>query len=182
MSSNLLNPTANTNYLLSDQILVGWYPCADSSEPDADELFTCNNITSILKTNRNIFVNLTTKIEKKKLHKYMDQVVNAVSNPIFIHYEIDDHNIPVDNVGFNSFIDMLYELYQKSENRFYIHCAGGHGRTGLVCGCLLKRAGYTSSQALELVTQWHKTRDNMPDYPSPENSLQIQYVKDYPNQ
>lgn len=177
--TNLINPTANTNYLLTEQILVGWYPCQDSTEPDADELFTCNNLSFIIKTNRNIFVNLTTKVEKHRLYKYTDKVISSVTNPIFLHYEIEDKGIPDDITSFRAFIETLYNLYQNKSNRFYIHCAGGHGRTGLVCGCLLKRIGYETNEALELVANWHKTRDNMPLYPSPETQAQIQFVKDF---
>lgn len=179
MTTSLTNPTANTNYLLNGRILVGWYPCQDSAQPDADELFTCNNTSSIINTNRNIYVNLTTKTEKSILYKYIDQVVNSTLNPMFIHYEIEDHNIPTDLESFKRFINLLFNLYQAPSHKFYIHCAGGHGRTGVVCGCLLKHMEYTTEEALDMVKAWHGTRDNMPSYPSPENELQRQFIRDY---
>jgi len=174
---SLKNPTANTNYLLSDQILVGGYPLKDSEESDANELFDCNNISSIIKTGRNIFINLTTKYEKNKYYKYMNIVTDKVDNPIFINYEIEDHDIPNDINSFRRFIKLLYVLIKDKTNKLYIHCAGGHGRTGLVCCCLLKEMGYTN--IFDLVQQWHSTRDNMPNYPSPENHKQDKFVTSY---
>lgn len=168
----LKNPTANTNYILSEQILVGGYPMEDSLESDADELFDCNNISSIIKTGRDIFINLTTLYEKNTYFNYSKYV------PKIIEYEITDHNVPNDIVSFKEFIKLIHDII-KNGKKVYIHCAGGHGRTGLVCCCLLKEMGYTTGEAFNIVKTWHSTRDNMPNYPSPENYIQDEFVRNY---
>lgn len=49
--------------------------------------------------------------------------------------EIRDVSVSQDSQVFDYVYD-LYDRYQKGEN-FVIHCLGGHGRTGTVCGILL---------------------------------------------
>jgi protein-tyrosine phosphatase len=168
---NLETPTPNTNYLLSDQILVGSYPYENTN--------TCNDISKIIDTGRNIFINLTTRSERNYEYNYVPDVNTFVKNLILINHEINDHSVPSDEESFYDFMHLLYTLTKIPTNKFYIHCIGGHGRTGLVCGCLLKHMGYTSDEALEIVTKWHSTRDNMSSYPSPETTDQINFVRNY---
>jgi len=59
----------------------------------------------------------------------------------------------------------------------YIHCWGGHGRTGLVVGTWLVHAGLVSgAEAIEAI---RFLRRNMEDayYPSPETVDQVRMVE-----
>lgn len=163
----LPNPTPNTNYIFNEQILVGWYPGGDS-----------NNLSKILSTGRDVFVNLTEQKEIDAFGDYRLTVRETSPECLFLNYPIRDSNIPVDLTSFNDFVSRLYELYQ-AKKKFYIHCRGGHGRTGIVCACLLMRMGYTADQALDEVMKAHRTRENLPDYPSPETQEQRDFVKNF---
>ena len=57
----------------------------------------------------------------------------------------------------------------------YVHCYGGHGRTGTVVGCHLVERGVTAADALERVAFW---RRGTPDEPkrSPETDEQWRFV------
>lgn len=61
----------------------------------------------------------------------------------------------------------------------YIHCRGGHGRSGLVCACLLIRVGHSADKALELVSVAHHTRSNLPTFPCPQTGAQVEFVKQF---
>ena len=60
----------------------------------------------------------------------------------------------------------------------YLHCWGGHGRTGTAVGCWLAGQGLSPSHALTRI-RW--LRRNMPDagHASPETAEQIRFVLDW---
>lgn len=174
MLHHLTNPTPNSNYLIDDKIMFGWYPM----DPNTQGLCS-NNIEQLIKSERNVFVNLTTLEERKNLYKYIDNVISKVNNPIFIHYEIPDQDVPKNLQSFKDFIELLYSLYFIENKKLYIHCRGGHGRSGVVAACLLIRMGYSNKNALELVSEAHKTREYIPNYPCPQTTEQIDFVKKY---
>lgn len=165
-------PTPNCNYLLDERIIFGWYP-----GPNAIGLYS-NSIHDIVITGCNVFVNLTSHAEKTALYDYVPVVLTTVKNPIFIHYAIEDCDLPTDITSYKALIRHLYFLVQQNY-KLYIHCKGGHGRSGIVASCLLIHMGYTNDEALAMVSQAHKTRKYIPDYPCPQTSVQVQFVKDY---
>lgn len=168
----LKNPTPNANYLIDERIIFGWYPGADNLG------LLSNSIDALIATDRNVFVNLTMNIEKNTLFNYTDIVTAKVKDPIFIHYSIDDCGLPKDIDSYHELINLLHFLI-KQNRKLYIHCRGGHGRSGLVSACLLIHMGYTNNEALDLVSKAHKTRDYIPDYPCPQTEEQVLFVKKY---
>lgn len=171
MSIGLINPTPNSNYLINDKIMFGWYP----TDPKSHGIYS-NNIEHLISTGRNVFINLTTRDERSFLYKYMDVVASKSQNPIFIHYEIEDSKIPTDMKSFREFINLLVSL---KDHNLYIHCRGGHGRSGVVAACLLINMGYSNEDALDIVSKSHKTREYIPNYPCPQTEEQILFVKSY---
>lgn len=168
----LSNPTPNSNYLLDERIIFGWYPT-----PHSNGLFS-NNILDLLKSGRDVFVNLTTFREKNSLYDYQPTVRVFRDNPVFIHYPIEDGGLPSDDVTFSHLINRL-NLLLKENRKLYIHCRGGHGRSGLVAGCLLISMGYEANVVLKMLSTAHGTRQYLPDYPCPQTSAQVNYVLKY---
>ena len=166
------NPTPNCNYLLDERIMFGWYPCYTSTGP------LSNNVKDILKTGRNVFVNLTSIKERSELYNYIPDVLNVVEAPIFINYPIKDVGLPLDIDSYIKLIDLLHLLVVRGD-KLYIHCRGGHGRSGIVAACLLIHMGYSNQEALDLVSKAHKTRSYIPDYPCPQTEEQAQFVRQY---
>lgn len=166
-------PTPNCNYIISEQIMFGWYP----SPPDTSGIYS-NNIDALISTERNVFVNLTTLDETSSLYDYKPYTKHHLPETLFLSYPIPDCGIPTDNDSFCKLIVKLYELIQKGM-KLYIHCRGGHGRSGIVVGCLLINMGYNVEEVLKLLTMAHKTREYIPDYPCPQTQEQIQYIRDY---
>lgn len=62
--------------------------------------------------------------------------------------------------------------------RVFVHCWGGHGRTGMVVGCYLIGQGRATQDDFESVIA--SLRTQVPHKkPSPENTAQRQFVRDY---
>lgn len=170
----MINPTDNCNYLLDERLMFGSYPTP------AKPLNTLNSngIDHILTTHREVFVNLVTPTENQRLYDYPETVRKVIVNPLFIYYPIDDDDIPHDLIRFRKFIETLYFLYLQ-DYKIYIHCLGGHGRSGLVSACLLIHIGYSANKALQLVADAHKTRHHLSDYPCPATREQVNFVYTY---
>lgn len=80
-------------------------------------------------------VDCTTVDEKQKLPMYNAQEYGL----IYIHYPILDNFIPTDTRSFLDFIRWLGFLvrHMAPNELMYIHCRGGHGRSGLVLACMI---------------------------------------------
>ena len=136
------------SYFIQDKALFGSFPTINS----ANELYS-NNV--------NIFVDLTTDKEKTTLDKYYEELQNIT----YINYPIDDRKIPTDIKSFSIFIIRLkYIINSLTNNKIYIHCRGGHGRSGIVVACLLCILyKITPEQALDMTTRFHSNRPEMRD-------------------
>ena len=162
----MTNPTINSNYLFDDKsIAIGWYPCGEELE-------------QILLANYNVFVSLVTTEERSLLGEYYSRVHKIASSNIFLSYSITDNSIPDEMENFKLLIKTILSL-KNLGYKIYIHCRGGHGRSGIVAACLLKELGVSSENALAEVQKWHNTRENLPFYPSPSTNEQREFVKKY---
>lgn len=81
----------------------------------------------------------------------------------YIPYPITDQRVPSDIVGFVRFIyRLLSVIVQPNSEKVYIHCKGGHGRSGLVAAtllCLLEEI--SPDEAIRRVTHSHNQRSLM---------------------
>ena len=62
-----------------------------------------------------------------------------------------------------------------SKKRVYIHCWGGHGRTGVVVGALLIYNGYTPQNALAKIKE-ERMKTPFKEEPSPQTDEQIEFI------
>ena len=131
-------------YFFEDKCLFGSYP-------------TQKQIEILEKNGVRIFVDLTEPVEN--LPEY-------TTNYLKINYQIKDRKVPEDYKKFSGFIIYLRNLVKKlKDSKIYIHCKGGHGRSGLVAACLLSfMNSLSSTKALELTREAHGTRKIMRDY------------------
>jgi ribA/ribD-fused uncharacterized protein len=114
------------------------------------------------------FVDLTHENEKNIVVPYTTQYT-------YIKYSIPDHNIPQDFRSFNRFIIKISKIIKNlktitvSEDKqiseiLYIHCRGGHGRSGVVVASILCHIfNIDTDDSLELTTMYHNNRVVMKD-------------------
>lgn len=105
-------------------------------------------------------VDLTTPSEKSRLEPYQAKEYDMT----YIHFPIKDNFVPYDMESFNEFIVWLMYIIQslKDHEYIYIHCKGGHGRSGMIVCCVLcLMYGLTPSQSIQEVTHGHRQRPDI---------------------
>jgi len=103
------------------------------------------------------FVDLTTLYEKKKLAVYNIKDEGIV----YVNFPIRDNFVPYDMNVFNEFIVWLIFTIgvMKDNELMYIHCKGGHGRSGMVMCCVLCLLyNLIPEKSIEEVTLSHNER------------------------
>ena len=101
----------------------------------------------------------------------------------YINYPIEDHKIPTDWISFSELVITITNLIKKLEDdeKIYIHCKGGHGRSGIVVACILcYYYGISPNEALQKTTHFHSRRPEMQDkwrrIGSPQGKRQKDFV------
>lgn len=59
----------------------------------------------------------------------------------------------------------------------YVHCWGGHGRTGVVAGCYLRERGLTTEQALEHMRLARAHDPHLIDQSAPQTLAQVEVIR-----
>ena len=104
------------------------------------------------------FVNLTFD-EEDKLTPYTTKYN-------YIHFPIIDRRAPSNWQEFAKFILILSHIITDlpSGEKLYLHCKGGHGRSGVVVSCILCfMFGLRPEDAMERTTKYHSNRSVMRD-------------------
>lgn len=150
------------SYFIKDKALFGSYP-SDVSVKELED----NGVR--------YFVNLTYDDE--------DKIKQYHTNYQIITYNIKDRSVPHDLLTFTQFISHLADIIKqlKISEKIYIHCKGGHGRSGLVVACLIcyifKLSPY---EALNYTSKCHSNRSVMRDkwrkIGAPQTHLQKKFV------
>lgn len=150
------------SYFIKDRALFGSYPTQEA----IDEL-EANGVR--------YFVNLTFNHEKK--------IVPYTTRYTSINYPIPDHRVPPDWNDFAKFIIHIAQIISTLvvNQRLYIHCKGGHGRSGVVVACILCFIeNILPYEALRRTTRYHSNRSVMRDkwrrLGSPQTKAQKNFV------
>ncbi|HOX38706.1 MAG TPA: protein phosphatase [Candidatus Brocadiia bacterium] len=96
--------------------------------------------------------------------------------------EVDCRRFPIRDYGVPSIETMktILDAIDGCMSRgmaVYVHCWGGHGRTGTVVGCWLVRHGMTGEQALEEIERLRRQYNELRGWPSPQAPDQISMVE-----
>ncbi len=73
------------------------------------------------------------------------------------------------------------EATMAQGRQVYVHCWGGHGRTGTVAGCWLVRTGLTPAAALEAIRQARLHDPHLARQRSPQSDDQLAMVRGWPD-
>lgn len=105
-------------------------------------------------------------LEERGISLFIDLTIEAEDLPLYkcrpenqiIYYPISDGSVPNDMKDFQIFIHSLAERLHRGQ-KMYIHCRGGHGRSGIVVACLLCTFyGINAEDALRLTNLYHSHR------------------------
>ena len=120
---------------------------------------------SLLNEGFNVFVDLTTLKEKNMLHYvYEYDIIEKNSNIHYINYSIVDNRPPSSKNHYLEFLNKIQNLIKNNENKIYIHCRGGHGRSSIIVSSLLAfLQNIPASKSFLITKQLHNNRLNLKD-------------------
>jgi protein-tyrosine phosphatase len=135
-------PTHTSNWV-TDNLYMGGYP-RNKSEVD-----------KLIGVGINTFVCLNGS-DKVEFYKYEDELPKNIT---YIHEPIQDMNVTTDKKIISLCRNIVRRIKTKGE-KIFVHCAGGHGRTGTVVGCVLYLLYKLSlEQILDYLQFTHDQRD-----------------------
>jgi len=101
------------------------------------------------------YICLETADELDKVGHYE---LNLSKDQQFHHFPIPDRSVVDDHIMID-YMKQIYDLLITTDKIIYIHCLGGHGRTGVVVSLFLAhKYNISSSLALQLCQILHDAR------------------------
>jgi hypothetical protein len=104
----------------------------------------------------------------------------------YINYPIPDRRIPTNWKKFANLIVKIGDIIKSLEEgeKIYIHCKGGHGRSGIVVACMLCYLyNLTPAEAIDETTMYHNKRKHMKEkwrrIGSPQTRSQKHFVSKF---
>lgn len=184
-----VGPTHESNWVILDRFMMGAYPASPDNDADNDMI-----LRSILACGISTFVCLQLEYQHgvpeemwrtgKCLRPYIEDAMEichetqAESNGIcrphelkFLHHGIVDCGTTNDSTVLELAIDVCTRLL--ADEVIYLHCWGGHGRTGTVVAVALALMyGLDATEALLRTQLYHDLRVCNLNVPSPQTSAQ----------
>ena len=161
-------PHNQSFWVVPDRFLAGNYP-GDKTEASARE-----KLGPILASDVHVFIDLT---EERELKPYAHLLPEGVRH---LRFPIRDVSVPNDISEMSAILDCIDAEIER-ENLVYLHCWGGHGRTGTVVGCWLRRHGLGAEDAIDrLQTLWQQNVKSTwgGEYAStPQTTRQSDYIR-----
>lgn len=93
-----------------------------------------------------------------------NKIVPYYTTYTYIHYPIPDRRVPTNWESFSRFIIKVVDIIKNlsTGEKVYVHCKGGHGRSGVVVASLLCYLyKITPSEALSKTSKYHGRRKDM---------------------
>jgi predicted protein tyrosine phosphatase len=118
------------NWVIPRRLMAGPSPLIVSNEVER-----VTNLRSIIDDGIDTFVCLQSESSPEAYKMYIPLDMIAQKNLVFLHFPIDDHKTPTHQAFVSSITTLLQAI--TSGRNIYIHCHGGHGRTGLYIVALL---------------------------------------------
>lgn len=150
-----------TAFFIEDKALFGGYP-------SSQEIINLENFGV------RWFINLTYENEK-----YITPYTTKYNK---IDYPIKDKDIPSNRDEYNKFVDDLIRIIEnlKKDEKIYIHCKGGIGRSGLVVASILcKLYKYSPYQSIKLTNNFHMQKnieERWKRITSPQTKIQKNFI------
>ena len=150
-----------SSYFIKDRAMFGSFPTQEA-------------VNELEKEGVRFFVNLTHD-DEKKIEPYITRYT-------YISFPIIDRHVPKDWSAYARFIIRISDIIRNlsHEERVYLHCKGGHGRSGIVVASILcYMFGTNPESALEHTTKSHSKRSVMREKWRKLGSPQTYYQKNF---
>ena len=147
-TSRLTIPTSNW---IDERVSTGGFPGHE------DESLHLNQLETLIFSGVNNIISLQEVDETPDYRDYKEQMLNIGTK--LHHFPLKDNDILLKE-ELQSIIDTInFILDENHDNIIYIHCKGGHKRTGLIaCLFLKQKYNLTNHDSLELWNNIHDTR------------------------
>ena len=160
-------PHAASNWVLPGRLIAGGYP-GSRDEEEHDSI-----VTSIMQCGVTTFVCLQPKDELERFRAYGPVARRLNASTKIFHAPIDDLSVTTDAAA-RSAADTIARLLERGEV-VYVHCWGGHGRTGTIVSILLGRLFRVGAQAaIDHFVAAHKLRRAPLRGSFPQSSAQLE--------
>lgn len=181
LAGSFRGPTEYTNWVIPEVLMAGCYPGALEDARHTDIL------RRILNKGIDTFVCLQEEFKPdisearwrmgRGLRPYMPDAERlSKKNLKWLHVPIPDGMITSDEVTLSNVLELLDDI--KKGRVLYVHCWGGHGRTGVFVSLLLVGIYRISAvEAMKRVQRYHDCRLDPQDARSPQSVVQREQVK-----
>jgi len=144
-------PTSRSNWLVPGVVMAG----------DRSSLDSPSGLEAILRMGVDTFVCLQANSELKRAVPYKDRAIRLNGEACFLGFSIPDQQTASDDLVANFVRELVGRVH--AGHNLYVHCRGGHGRTGTVCTLLLGELypGLGARRALAFA-QWAHDRRAQP--------------------
>eukprot|EP01084_Bolivina_argentea_P133659 235899_1 len=145
--------TRSCHWLIPNLILIGADPYRDNDKEGFVQSLVNNGITEFISLHE--WEHQTYKDILQKCYKDDDGGVRAIDEKL-ISLPIPDFEV-LDNAKTIQYIDELIKIvFQTTTKKVYIHCYGGHGRSGVIGSLLLQAIyGMDSMTAIKFLNHIH---------------------------
>lgn len=171
-------PLVQTWWVEPELLLAGRYP----GNPDEVEMRA--NMQCLLDAGVRCFINLQQPGEMSSLgyFKPYEHAAKQCACPMDVH--LDFHRFPIPDMGRTDTTTMtaILKVIQQSiqaKRCVYVHCWGGHGRTGMVVGCWLREQGMAPEEALKRIQELRRNDPILREWESPQTWEQVEMITNW---
>ena len=164
-------PLPHTWWVREGLLLAGGFP-ADYNKRDS-----IKELQRLLDVGVRCFVSLQQPNEMvpSRPFSHYPPLVEALARKMNI--EVVCHNFPivdmdVPDIALMTVILDTIDQCIREEQCVYVHCWGGHGRTGTVVGCWLRERGFSGEEALRQMQQMRRHDPYLVTWEAPQTDAQ----------
>lgn len=151
-------------------LIAGQYPGSKNRIANAIK------VTILGEEKVDLVINLMEFHELKQFTPYMPAIKKISTEVKLLSFPIRDMDVP-DMRTLDAVVETILESL-KTGQKVYVHCWGGHGRTGVIIGCLLTRYGMSPEDSLKTIRQ-SRAMTPFGKQPSPQTQEQIDFIFAY---
>jgi hypothetical protein len=171
--TGLPTPFLESYWVLAGRFLAGEHPAR------FDEDQTRHRLDALLDVQIDTFIDLTQPGELPPYISILQDQARVYKREVtYQRFPILDLGLPARS-GMLATLDGLDGALSRDQ-KVYLHCWGGIGRTGTTVGCYLVRHGATGQEALDQIAEWWQAVPKHLIHPrSPQTDAQVQYILDW---